>query len=84
MDGIMVYCDVTQPIRMDNQLVNLLDVFSFDDRLGKVGSVPIYHPLIGASGRLSTISIKFRDQSGSPLPVDEEAGVILTLHLRPK
>ena len=84
LDGIMVYCDVTQPVRMDNQLVNLLDVFSFDDRLGKVGSVPIYHPLIGASGRLSTISIKLRDQSGSPLPVDEEGGVILTLHLRPK
>ena len=84
LDGIMVYCDVTQPVRMDNQLVNLLDVFSFDDRLGKVGSSPIYHPLIGTSGHLSSISIMLRDQSGSPLPVDEEGAVILTLHLRPR
>ena len=84
VDGIMVYTDISAPIRMDGSFVNLLDILSFADKLTRAPSEAVYHEVVCGGDMISTISIMLRDQSGSPIELDEEACVIVALHIRSK
>lgn len=81
VDAVMVYTDIVEPVRLNNKLVNLLDMFTFTNRLGKTQNEPIYHTL--TETRLTDISLMLRDQFGSPLAV-KKGNTIATLHIRAK
>lgn len=81
IDGVLVYTSVVEPIRLNNQLINLLDMFTFTDRLGKPQNEPIYHTL--KDTYLSNITLKFCDQTGAPLAIPD-GYTLVTLHIRAK
>ena len=81
IDAVMLFTDTVQPLRLNDKLVNLLDVFTFTDRLGKHQGGPIYHTLQDTD--ISRVTIDLRDQSDAPLAI-RDGYTLVTLHIRPR
>lgn len=78
IDFLCVYCDKVQPTMFGNQIVNILDVVSFQSN---VTHRKLYKPL--NTTNIDGISIRLTDQDGEPVYFEKDGCTIAVLHIRP-
>ena len=82
LDYIYVYCDIIHPSPFGNQLVNILDCFTFHNGFNKGIHNTIYKPI--KNNFIDEIAIIVTDQNGRGIHFCEGSSITCVLHIRPQ
>ena len=82
LDYIYVYCDIIHPSPFGNQLVNILDCFTFHNGSNKGIHNTIYKSI--KNKFIDEIAIIITDQNGNGIHFCEGTSITCVLHIRPQ
>ena len=82
VEYMYLYTDIIQPTNFGNQLVNILDCFTFDQGNNKGIHNTLYKPL--NTPYIDQISIMITDQKGRAINFKQDTTLTCVLHIRPK